>query len=191
MTTGSRMMERELEQRKALLPVDMVMPSESGQIGGDQAHAHIVPISMHLSEVTLTHTHEPIAPFMIPRLCGGVLDDGMRESRSGREGLRPGDMVIPSESGRIGEDQVRLPLNKNGLKLAVLNSERYGAHNVRRHLAAGKVVVPQRWKDEMNSVAQPPSGDTDYTALMRKIEEMDIAEFANTDVDKLVQQFTN
>eukprot|EP00798_Chlamydomonas_sp_ICE-L_P031489 gene31489-6675_t len=36
MKTGSRMMERELEQLKALLPEDMVIPSESGRIGEDQ-----------------------------------------------------------------------------------------------------------------------------------------------------------
>ena len=88
--------------------------------------------------------------------------------------------------------QVRLPFSREGLKLAVLNAERYAGRNVQRHVSSGKVVVPDRWKQEIAAEPelQTSGGGIDYDALIRRVEAMDANEFVGLDMDKLVSQYS-
>lgn len=85
---------------------------------------------------------------------------------------------------------MRLPFSKEGLKVALLNAERYAERNVQRHLAANKVAVPDRWRKEIEAMPPPPSsgGPIDFDSLVRQVELMSAEEFAKADIDSLVQQ---
>jgi len=115
------------------------------------------------------------------------------------KGSLPADMII---SGDNGEEQVRIPFSKEGLKLAVLNAERYAGRNVQRHVATKRVTVPERWQQEAAAVqageaaaagaaaGAVPAGVVDFDALIRQVEAMDESAFSGVDLDKLVQQYT-
>ena len=92
-------------------------------------------------------------------------------------------------SGANGEDQVRLPFSKEGLKIALLNAERYAERNVQRHVAANKVSVPDRWREEIKAMppSPPASGPIDFDSLVRQVEMMSAEEFAKADIDSLVK----
>lgn len=64
---------------------------------------------------------------------------------------------------------MRLPFSKHGLKLAMLNAERYAERNVQRHITAKKVEVPERWKQQAESVPALPAAVVDFEALIRQV----------------------
>ena len=87
--------------------------------------------------------------------------------------------------------QVRLPFSKEGLKVALLNAERYAERNVQRHLTANKVAVPDRWRKEIEAMPRPPAsegGPIDFDSLVRQVEQMSAEEFSKADIDSLVKQ---
>ncbi|EFJ48165.1 hypothetical protein VOLCADRAFT_74777 [Volvox carteri f. nagariensis] len=102
---------------------------------------------------------------------------------------------------RLGEDlltadgEVRLPFSREGIRMAVLNAERYAERNVRRQVEAKEVAVPDNWRDTIQRQAAEaaPSASVptavDYDALIRRVEAMGDQEFAGVDLDQLVEQF--
>eukprot|EP00200_Dunaliella_tertiolecta_P005738 CAMPEP_0202357456 /NCGR_PEP_ID=MMETSP1126-20121109/11476_1 /ASSEMBLY_ACC=CAM_ASM_000457 /TAXON_ID=3047 /ORGANISM="Dunaliella tertiolecta, Strain CCMP1320" /LENGTH=384 /DNA_ID=CAMNT_0048950341 /DNA_START=258 /DNA_END=1412 /DNA_ORIENTATION=- len=58
------------------------------------------------------------------------------------------------EAMQTGQDEVRLPFSREGLRVALLNSERYAQRNIDRHVAAGKVKMPARWESEIQQSMQ-------------------------------------
>ena len=75
--------------------------------------------------------------------------------------------------------------------MAVLNAERYADRNVKRHVAANKVSVPDRWRKEIEdstATAPTPNGPVDFDSLIRQVEAMSAEEFAKADIDSLVQK---
>ncbi|GLC52457.1 hypothetical protein PLESTB_000631200 [Pleodorina starrii] len=93
------------------------------------------------------------------------------------------------------EGEVRLPFSREGIRMAVLNAERYAERSVRRQVEAKEVSVPDNWRASIQRIASeappPPSTPTevDYDALIRRVEAMGDAEFAGTDLDQLLEQF--
>lgn len=87
--------------------------------------------------------------------------------------------------------EVRLPFSKDGLKMALLNAERYADRNVERFVKSGQVAVPDNWRETIakNTAGAPPPTEVDYDALLRRVEAMGEQEFLATDLDKLVEQF--
>jgi len=57
-------------------------------------------------------------------------------------------------------------------------------------VAANKVAVPDRWRDEINArpPSPPPSGPIDFDSLIRQVEMMSAEDFAKADIDSLVKQ---
>ena len=142
------------------------------------------------------------------KVLGQDLRDSYREvservlgkSRRGKEALAAFKEHIPRElvvSGEDGEEQVRLPFTKKGLKMALLNAERYADRNVQRHVSANKVVVPERWKQEVEDATSGSSegqGDglpgIDFDALIAQVDAMSAEEFASASMDTLVDKYT-
>lgn len=102
-------------------------------------------------------------------------------------------------SHQLEDDEVRLPISRKGIEVALLNAERYADRNVARHVKAGKVTVPQAWKEQSAKEQQEKEeahrnqtdkGDIDYAALIRAIDNMDPEEFASADLDKLMNQYS-
>ncbi|KAG2496818.1 hypothetical protein HYH03_005224 [Edaphochlamys debaryana] len=89
--------------------------------------------------------------------------------------------------------EVRLPFSREGLRLAVLNAERFSERNVQRFVRAGEATVPDNWKAtiaKQAAAAAPEAPEAvDYDALIRRVEAMPESEFAATDLDKLMEQF--
>lgn len=109
-------------------------------------------------------------------------------------GALPAEMVVTDDSG---QEQVRLPFNREGLKLAVLNAERYAERNVQRHVAAKRVELPDNWRADIDDAAraatsdgQPAPAVVDFDALIRQVEAMSADDFAKTDMAKLVDQYS-
>lgn len=46
------------------------------------------------------------------------------------------------------------PRSRDGLKVALLNAERYAERAVQRRVASGRVKVPERWEQEAREMAQ-------------------------------------
>ncbi|GIL60686.1 hypothetical protein Vafri_15214 [Volvox africanus] len=103
---------------------------------------------------------------------------------------------------RLGEGmltadgEVRLPFSREGIRIAVLNAERYAERNVRRQVEAKEVEVPDAWRKTIQRQAAEaaetaPAVPTavDYDALIRRVEAMGDKEFAGVDLDKLVEEF--
>ncbi|KAG2440735.1 hypothetical protein HXX76_003592 [Chlamydomonas incerta] len=90
------------------------------------------------------------------------------------------------------DGEIRLPFSRDGVKLAILNAERYADRNIARQVAANKVSVPDKWRAAYAARAPAPAApaaDVDYDALIRAVEAMDEKAFATTDLDKLVEQY--
>ncbi|KAL6753453.1 ClpP/crotonase-like domain-containing protein [Haematococcus lacustris] len=70
---------------------------------------------------------------------------GTRLEAKALEGIREraGEAYIPET------DEVRLPFNYEGLKLAVLNAERFADRNIQRHVDAGMVSMPDTWTKQL------------------------------------------
>lgn len=99
--------------------------------------------------------------------------------------ILPKEMVI---TGDNGEDQVRLPFSKEGLKLALLNAERYADRNVQRHVAASHAEVPENWQAEIASAPEQTMDEVDYDRLIQMVEGMSAEDFARADIGQLVEQ---
>ncbi|KAG1656532.1 hypothetical protein FOA52_005558 [Chlamydomonas sp. UWO 241] len=104
----------------------------------------------------------------------------------------PKEMVI---SGEDGEDEVRLPFSKAGLKLALLNAERYAQRNVTRHVSSKRVTLPDAWVEDIAGASKAAAADgmpapsgVDFDALIRQVEAMSADEFNGTDMAKLVKE---
>ncbi|KAG2441988.1 hypothetical protein HYH02_009781 [Chlamydomonas schloesseri] len=96
----------------------------------------------------------------------------------------PDDMVTEN-------DEIRLPFSRDGVKLAILNAERYADRNIARQVAANKVSVPDKWRAAYaeRAPAAPAQSEVDYDALIRAVEAMDEKAFATADLDQLVDKF--
>jgi hypothetical protein len=85
--------------------------------------------------------------------------------------------------------QVRLPFSKEGLKVALLNAERYADRNVERQIAAKKVEIPERWKKEIEELPRAPTTPgIDFDSLIKQVEMMSADEFSKTDIDALLEK---
>ena len=91
--------------------------------------------------------------------------------------------------GLVGALQVRLPFSKDGLKIAMLNAERYAERNVQRHVQAGKATVPPTWKKDIESVRQERT-EVDFDRLIQMVDAMSEEEFAKADVGQLVERYS-
>lgn len=96
------------------------------------------------------------------------------------------------------DDEVRVPFSKDGLKVALLNAERYADRNVQRQLKAGGVKVPEQWEAAIERPREPEpqqqqqgdaGAEVDYAALIRQIDGMDPAAFKDLDLDQLIKQY--
>lgn len=93
--------------------------------------------------------------------------------------------------------QMRLPFSKEGLKLALLNAERYAERNVQRQVKAGGVALPEQWErsleagaaQQQQQEAQRWPAEVDYAALIRQIDRMDADSFKDVDLDSLMEKF--
>jgi len=116
-----------------------------------------------------------------------------------QEGLK----VLLPDKMLTEQDEVRLPFSREGVKVAALNAERYARRNVERHVKAGRVEVPERWRTEAAEMAaessaklaalqgdEMPKGEVDYEALIRAVDAMDASQFASTDMDALMARYT-
>jgi ATP-dependent Clp endopeptidase proteolytic subunit ClpP len=140
------------------------------------------------------------------KVIGQDLRDSYREvsekvlgrSRRGQEAMARFKGQVPQElvvTGEDGEEQVRLPFTKKGLKMALLNAERYAERNVQRHVESSKVQVPERWAKEVEeatsktSSSRDPQG-IDFDALIAQVDAMSAEEFSRTSMDALVDKHT-
>lgn len=139
------------------------------------------------------------------KVLGQDLRDSYREvservlgrSRRAKETMAKFREQVPQElvvSGEDGEEQVRLPFTKKGLKMALLNAERYAERNVQRHMSSNKVQVPERWAREIEaasagSLAGEPPG-IDFDALIAQVDAMSADEFQRTSMESLVDKFS-
>lgn len=115
----------------------------------------------------------------------------LSKSKMGQQSVEQLKKHLPEEmiiSGEDGEDQVRLPFSKQGLKLALLNAERYAERNVQRHVSSSKVAVPERWKKDIATLPEGPSSEVNFDSLIQMVEAMSAEEFEKADVGKLVEQ---
>ena len=92
--------------------------------------------------------------------------------------------------GLLGALQVRLPFSKDGLKIAMLNAERYAERNVQRHVQVGKATVPPTWKKDIESVRQERTEEVDFDRLIQMVDAMSEEEFAKADVGQLVERYS-
>eukprot|EP00877_Chromochloris_zofingiensis_P007811 jgi/Chrzof1/3283/Cz12g19140.t1 len=98
---------------------------------------------------------------------------------------------LPDQALTDNGDSLRLPFSRDGLKMALLNAERYADRNVRRQLKAERVKMPDSWKAEIDKAPHaPPEPKVDYAALVSAVEAMDPSKFAELDLDQLVHQYT-
>lgn len=92
------------------------------------------------------------------------------------------------------DDMVRLPMTEKGLKLALLNAERFAANNIERRKFAGQIQIPANWKEGSEWAAKMeeefPPAKVDYDALMQRVDELSPEEFKNLDLDTLIAQYT-
>ncbi|GBG00029.1 ATP-dependent Clp protease proteolytic subunit [Raphidocelis subcapitata] len=99
-----------------------------------------------------------------------------------------------------GGSSMRLPFSREGLKMALLNAERYAGRSVERQVAAGRVAMPAAWEERVAGLpstaaaraADPSplvSGDVDYRALVAAVEAMDPEAFAGVDLDALAARY--
>lgn len=116
------------------------------------------------------------------------------------EGLRS---KLPGAALVDGGEAMRLPFSREGLKMALLNAERFAERSVKRQVAAGRVgELPSGWRariDEMAPEAKvraaSPSpfvskqGAVDYRGLVAAVEAMGADEFASLDLDALAAKF--
>lgn len=135
------------------------------------------------------------------KVVGEELRDSFRDasrkllskSKKNEEDLAAAQAMMPQEmviSGDNGEAQVRIPFSKQGLKLALLNAERYSEKSVQRHLAAKKVEVPDSWKQEIASIPTEPAAEVDFDSLIKQVESMSAEEFAKADMDALLKSYS-
>jgi hypothetical protein len=99
-----------------------------------------------------------------------------------------------------GGSSMRLPFSREGLKMALLNAERFAERSVERQVKAGRVVMPEAWEERVAGLpstaaaraADPSplvSGDVDYRALVAAVEAMDPEAFSGVDLDALAAQY--
>ncbi|GFR51883.1 hypothetical protein Agub_g14362 [Astrephomene gubernaculifera] len=123
-----------------------------------------------------------------------------KEQVAGLASRLPPEMLVQGGSAEEEQVEVRLPFSREGLRLAVLNAERFAERNVQRHVRAQQVAVPDNWRASIEQQAAASVGAAaggkeekavavDYDALMARVEAMGEAEFAATDLDALVEQF--
>lgn len=119
----------------------------------------------------------------------GANKGALQELEQGARERLPADMLTE-------EGEVRLPFSRQGLKAAILNSERYARRSVERQMRSGKVQVPAEWTEELVEIEAKLAADAvhepavDYAELIRRIEVMDAQEFAQMDVSALVSQYS-
>lgn len=63
---------------------------------------------------------------------------------------------LPDQALTDNGDSLRLPFSRDGLKMALLNAERYADRNVRRQLKAERVKMPDSWKAEIDKAPHAP-----------------------------------
>lgn len=108
--------------------------------------------------------------------------------------------ALPEQALVDGGKNMRLPFSRDGLKMALLNAERYAESSVERQVKAGRVSAPAAWKAKVDSLptaaavrAKSPSPlvskDVDYRALVAAVEAMDPSEFASLDLDALASRY--
>lgn len=93
--------------------------------------------------------------------------------------------------GRDGKPAVLLPFSRKGLKMAILNSERYVDKVVERRVKAGIVELPESWIKEIDEYGALHADSTnegiDFDALVAKVDSMSAEEFSSSDMDQLIQ----
>lgn len=108
--------------------------------------------------------------------------------------------ALPPAALVDGGDSMRLPFSREGLKMALLNAERYAPRSVARQAAAGRADLPSGWRAEIDAMrpearvrqeAASPfvSKEVDYSALVAAVDAMAPEDFAALDLDKLALKY--
>lgn len=103
---------------------------------------------------------------------------------------------LPQDALVDGGKAMRLPFSREGLKMALLNAERFAEKSVQRQVDAGRVKMPKSWEatleelptaDKVRASSKSPivRGEVDYRALVAAVEKMDPSEFVGLDIDEL------
>eukprot|EP00882_Tetradesmus_deserticola_P020769 GHRQ01022442.1.p1 GENE.GHRQ01022442.1~~GHRQ01022442.1.p1 ORF type:complete len:194 (+),score=87.53 GHRQ01022442.1:67-648(+) len=68
--------------------------------------------------------------------------------------------TFPAEALADGGDSVQVPFTADGLKLALLNAERYAERNVQRQLDSRRVKLPESWEADFAKLpkSEPKQG---------------------------------
>ncbi|KAF6260078.1 inactive subunit of chloroplast ClpP complex [Scenedesmus sp. NREL 46B-D3] len=101
--------------------------------------------------------------------------------------------TFPSEALADGGDSVQVPFTGDGLKLALLNAERYAERNVQRQLNSRRVKLPESWEADFAKLPKTEpkqGGEVDYKALVSAVEKMSAEQFQQLDLDQLVTQYS-
>jgi len=101
-----------------------------------------------------------------------------------RKNLPEGALVDDGEN-------LRLPFTAEGLKVALLNAERYAERNVARQIKSERVKVPDNIKAEIEAMPEgQPEPQVDYKALVSAVEAMSPEQFDAMDLDQLITQYS-
>lgn len=90
------------------------------------------------------------------------------------------------------KDMVRLPITAQGLRMAVLNAERYAEINIERRKKAGLIEMPDTWAANSEALGQVETRagevEVDYDAIMRMLDAMSPDELAGVNVEDLIAE---
>lgn len=109
-----------------------------------------------------------------------------------------------AEGASAKDLSLRLPFSRGALKVALRHAEaRYSRRAVERQLKAGRVTLPESWREQIEELGAEQERETaampaeqrltveqvDYKALVGKVDAMGAEEFAEVDLDALIAEY--